>query len=819
MRSFLHRLRTQLPPGGESTDERLLDEFLAHRGAGSGTDRTAEDAFTAIVRRHGPMVRGVCRRVLRNDADADDAFQAVFVVLLRKAAGVRPRNRLGNWLYGVAVNVARRGRDANIRRRALALVTDLPDRANPESGGAVEQADLRTLIDQELSGLPDAYRAAVVACDLEGHTRAEAAGRLGWSEGTVASRLARGRALLADRLLRRGVVVPAAGLVVVVGAAPSEAVPTVNFHLLSTSPPPAAEALAKEAIRAMTTSKLKPAAVVLLAVIGLAGAGAATVWACGGYGARPQPTPPPVSEPKPYPFQSVETTEVKVADPAVWARPVPKQIVAAGADKPGTDKVSGESAGIAKSAHFVMLNPAKDITIVSDRHEKFVEFFQRQPVLIAVLPDDAREKILFGDKDTTDFTFLAKASFNVDGPRAAAYGAGVKLARVPLRDPVFRLLEFGTENEPVVFVRDAADKDLWHAVGFTRRSSVGFFTGTKRINPDDFAPVDLLHKEKPRKMGTPPAPPVEPKPTRLVNPAQDIVVFSTRAETIPEFFQRQRIYAGALDAKTVAVLAAGQGTSGKVGVGGTATNDGEVYYATSAEIAAPPPRVAELFAERGTGTGGLTVFFLPDARYADVYHPVGYSTRGPENFFQSNKKPQADDFSPLDLMYSGPVGRAPLPPAKQYVLTNPAGDITVLSDRTETVPEFFHRQQVVVGPLHPPALTVLATGAFTPHEMLREALITDPSYNDRAWTGRTLGSVRTVLPSGRMRHLLSERLRARGGADEQPFVILVPDPNERGAYRLVGFTERKRAPFFADQNKAPGDDFAPADLLRVSPKK
>ena len=226
MRSLIRRLRTQLPPSGEPTDEHLLDDFLAHRHAGGS--QVAEDAFAAIVRRHGPMVRGVCRRVLRNDADADDAFQAVFVVLIRKAEVVRPRNQLGNWLYGVAVNVARRRRDAIARRRTQELVTDVPGR---ESGDVRGTAELRAVIDQELSGLPDAYRAAVVACDLEGHTRAEAAGRLGWSEGTVASRLARGRALLADRLTRRGVAIPAAGWLAVLGSGTADAIPTVDFYV------------------------------------------------------------------------------------------------------------------------------------------------------------------------------------------------------------------------------------------------------------------------------------------------------------------------------------------------------------------------------------------------------------------------------------------------------------------------------------------------------------------------------------------------------------------------------------------------------------
>ena len=480
MRALIQRLRNGLPhTGGELTDERLLDDFV---------ERRAEDAFAAIVRRHGPMVRGVCRRVLRNDADADDAFQAVFVVLFRRADAVRPRNRLGNWLYGVAVNVARRGRDAVARRRTQELVADVPGR---ESGGAAEQGELRAVIDQELNGLPNAYRAAVVACDLEGHTRAEAAGRLGWSEGTVASRLARGRALLADRLTRRGVAVPAAGLAMVLGPSAAEAVVAVNFHLLVSGPPSAAEALATEAMRAMTTSKLKTLTVVLFAAVGLAGTGAATVWACGGYGPR---FAPPASAAKPYPFDSVGTTAAKPDEPAAWARPVPKVAVAAGADRPA----GAGDAGFAKPARFVLTNPARDITIVTNRDETFVEFFRRQPVMVAVVPADVREKMLYAAKGPVDFVFVDKASFNVDGPRAAAYGAAVKLSPVPFDGPVSRLLERTDAAQPVVFVRDANDKNLWHAVGYTRRTSVGFFAGTERVKPDDFAPAELV-QDAPKK--------------------------------------------------------------------------------------------------------------------------------------------------------------------------------------------------------------------------------------------------------------------------------------------------------------------------------
>ncbi len=473
MRSLIRRLRTRLAPGdGEPTDERLLDDFLAHRAV----PQVADDAFAAIVRRHGPMVRGVCRRVLRNDTDADDAFQAVFVVLLRKAEAVRPRDRLGNWLYGVAVNVARRGRDTAARRRTQELTADVPDREPANT-------DLREVLDQELSALPDAYRAAVVACDLEGHTRSEAAGRLGWSEGTVASRLARGRAILADRLTRRRIALPAAGLAVVFGTNTASAVPVVISSTLFANPSPAAEVLAAEVMRTMTTSKLQTVAVALFAALGVVGVGAATVWACGGYGPR---SAPPVSAAKPYPFESVETTEPRTGNAqAAWARSAPTANV-------GSDKPAGENAGAAKAALFVLKNPAGDITVVSDRHETFVEFFRRQPVLVAVVPPAQRNRMLYEAKGVTDFEFVEKASFNVDGPRVATYGTSVKLAPVAFDGPVMQLLDVAADTAPVVFVRDAADKNVWHAAGVTRRSSVGFFAAKERVKPDEFAPADLL---------------------------------------------------------------------------------------------------------------------------------------------------------------------------------------------------------------------------------------------------------------------------------------------------------------------------------------
>ena len=473
MRTLIRRLAARFAPGTD-TDEHLLAEFLAHR---------SEGAFAEIVRRHAPMVRGVCFRVLANEHDAEDATQAVFLVLVRKAERVRPRARLGNWLYGVAANVARRARAAALRRRALELTTDVPGRAAERDP---ERADLRAVIDEELSALPGAYRAAVVACDLEGRTRSEAAGALGWSEGTVASRLARGRALLADRLARRGLAVPAGALAVALAPAAADAVPNVSLSVLVSGPSPAAEALATEVLKAMTTNKLQTAVVTAAALLALTGAGAVTVWACGGYGGGR--LAPPASALKPFPLESTDARDA--ATEAALVREAPREV------PPMGDKPAGAlGGGTAKPGRFQLRNPARDITVVSDRDESFQSFFRRQPVMVATVRPADLQKLVTDDRGVPK-AFVDYASFNTDGPRAAAYGSDVRLAPVGIETPVWFLLELKGEKDAVVFVRDAADKDTWHAVGVTSRTSVGFFARDERVKPDDFAPTDLLHAKK-----------------------------------------------------------------------------------------------------------------------------------------------------------------------------------------------------------------------------------------------------------------------------------------------------------------------------------
>jgi RNA polymerase sigma factor (sigma-70 family) len=176
--------------GGGLTDGQLLDGFLRARQAA---------AFEELVRRHGPMVLGVCRRVLVNLHDAEDAFQATFLILVRKASSIVARETVGNWLYGVAYRTAQKARAAAALRRAKER-----QMAKPEAIEEDVWRDLRPLLDQELSRLPDKYREPVVLCDLEGHTRKAAARRLGCPEGTLSVRLSRARVMLAKRLARHG---------------------------------------------------------------------------------------------------------------------------------------------------------------------------------------------------------------------------------------------------------------------------------------------------------------------------------------------------------------------------------------------------------------------------------------------------------------------------------------------------------------------------------------------------------------------------------------------------------------------------------------
>jgi RNA polymerase sigma factor (sigma-70 family) len=275
------------------------------------------------------MVWSVCRRVLGNHHDAEDAFQATFLVLVRRAASVWPRDLVANWLYGVAHQTALKARATLARRRLREQQSSesLQPQARPPDSGH----ELRTLLDQELSRLPDKYRIAIVLCDLEGKTRRKVAEQLGLADGTVASRLARGRALLAKRLTRRGILVTGAGLPVMLAeqaafaSAPlNVTVATVEAVKLAAEGMAAisgnAAALAQTVVQTMWLSKLKTT-LALVAVLGAA-AVAWGVW----IGPREDAPPAPI-------VKTTTTTEPTKTKRAAEEPPPP-----AAKDNPPADK-------------------------------------------------------------------------------------------------------------------------------------------------------------------------------------------------------------------------------------------------------------------------------------------------------------------------------------------------------------------------------------------------------------------------------------------------------------------------------------------------
>jgi len=197
------------------SDGQLLDCFIEQR---------EEAAFAALVHRHGRMVLSTCRRILRNEHDAEDAFQAVFLVLVQKAGSIRRRECVANWLYGVAHKIALKALAANLNQKTKQYALREAPRlvVSPESA----LLDWRPILDQELARLPAVYREAVVLCDLESKTRREAARYLGIPEGTLSGRLTTARRLLARRLTTRGLM-PNCGVLV-----------TIGFECLVSSPAP-----------------------------------------------------------------------------------------------------------------------------------------------------------------------------------------------------------------------------------------------------------------------------------------------------------------------------------------------------------------------------------------------------------------------------------------------------------------------------------------------------------------------------------------------------------------------------------------------------
>lgn len=241
----------------DEADACLLDRFIAYRD---------EEAFAVIVRRHGALVWGICRRILGNHHDSEDAFQATFLVLAKKAASIKPREMLANWLYGVAYRVSLKARTAVARRGRLEK--QMPVMPEPALAPQDPCLNLKPLLDLELARLPDKYRVAVILCDLEGKTGKEVARQLKIPEGTLFTRLRTAREILARRLERHRIALSVAAIEALLSgqsqATPSSALVAAGQAVISGVVSTHVTALSEGTLKAMSLTKIKIAIAVAL---------------------------------------------------------------------------------------------------------------------------------------------------------------------------------------------------------------------------------------------------------------------------------------------------------------------------------------------------------------------------------------------------------------------------------------------------------------------------------------------------------------------------------------------------------------------------
>ena len=373
---LIRYIRRIASPATSDTDAALLNRFLTNRDS---------EAFAALVRRHGSLILCVCRRLLSDSHDAEDAFQATFLVLARKASSVRPASALAAWLHGVAYRIALRLRGARARRRQREVPISelaLPGRFS-DPLAELSTRETLCILHEEVQRLPQVYRLPVILCCLEGLSQEEAARRLGWTAGTVKGRLERGRKQLHERLVKRGLTLMAAlaaaeiargtvtaGLVhALVPTTTQSAVLFLSRSGGSTGLSPQVVLWAEGALKVAMAAKLKGAAALVLTLsILMAGAGLVAYQGLGGKPAdtkavakqeKPLPSPPVTGEASKEPEKSAQDMGSPVAGEVSRAVSIPSATPSRPEPCPGSEVCAGGLAATPNSVPWSSLPMGK----------------------------------------------------------------------------------------------------------------------------------------------------------------------------------------------------------------------------------------------------------------------------------------------------------------------------------------------------------------------------------------------------------------------------------------------------------------------------